>query len=290
MTVVGRRDRWLDAVTPDVAEVAALRDRGVPPAFIHHALDVAELPRIQHDPAGATLIVLRVPEDDGPAGGAISLGIVMRSDLLVTIASQPLALLDRPASTCERDVPPDVLLPELVHAVVSAFEARLERLDDEIERLEQFLRSSQRNEEVLALLECQKALVHLERALAADAALVERVRDDATLALDDVARHRLDEAVVELRQVKQMTAISAEILASMMDAFASIISNNLNHAMKLMAALTVMISIPTMVAGLWGMNVPIPGGHTRWSFAALVLGLVACSLLVGMLFRRRRWL
>jgi magnesium transporter len=290
MSVARRREHWWDAVAPDAAELTLLREHGVPDAFIPHALDVAELPRIQHDATGATLVVLRVPEERGPGAGATSLSVVLLRELVVTIASQPLSLLDRLATTCDRDVRPEGLLPELVHAVVGAFEERLERIDGEIERLEQSLRGSQRNAEVLGLLECQKALVHLERALAADAALVERLRDDTTLALDRTAGSRLDEALVELRQVKQMTTISAEILASMMDAFASIISNNLSHAMKLMAALTIMLAVPTMVAGLWGMNVPLPGGHTPWAFAVLVAGLAACVLVVGLVFRRRNWL
>jgi magnesium transporter len=87
-----------------------------------------------------------------------------------------------------------------------------------------------------------------------------------------------------------MTTISAEILASMMDAFASIISNNLNHAMKLMAVLTIMLSIPSMMAGIWGMNVPMPGAHSAWAFGALVSGFLASALLVGVSFRRRGWL
>ncbi|MBZ0235485.1 MAG: magnesium transporter CorA family protein [Deltaproteobacteria bacterium] len=284
-----RHTRWLDAVEPDEGEQATLHERGVPAAFVRHALDVAEQPRIQHDGAGASLVVFRVPEADGPGGKAIALAIVVRGEQIVTIASQRLALLDRVAPT-DAGMVPAVWLPELVHAVVAAFDARLDTVDREVERLEQTLRTSQRNAEVLALLECQKALVHLERALAADVGLVERLRDDATLAFDPAARRRLDAALVELRQTLQMTTISAEILASMMDAFASIISNNLNHAMKLMAAVMIMLSIPTMVAGLWGMNVPLPGGGQPWAFAAIVAVLGLASLAVGLLFRRRRWL
>jgi magnesium transporter len=285
-----RHAGWLDAVAPDEAEQATLRDAGVPAAFIPHALDVAEQPRIQHDVSGATLIVLRVPEEDRPGGTAIALAVVIRPDLLVTIASQRLALLDRFAASCSVIAAPGSLVPELVHAVVDAFDARLDQIDRDVERLEQRLRSAQRNEEVLDLLECQKALVHLERSLTANSALVERLRDDPALGLDAGGRHRLDEALVELRQALQMTTISAEILASMMDAFASIISNNLNHAMKLMAAVTIMLAIPSTIAGVWGMNVPMPGAHRAWAFGALVSGFLACAFLVGVLFRRRGWL
>lgn len=289
VVIVERHARWLDAVEPDEGEQARLRDRGVPAAFVRHGLDVAEQARIQHDASGATLVVLRVPEEDGPGGKAIALAVVVLGDAVVTIASQRLSLLDRVEAT-DAGVVPGVWLPALVHAVVAAFDAQLEAVDREVERLEELLRTSQRNAEVLALLECQKGLVHLERALAADVGLVERLRDDSALALDAAARRGLDAALVELRQTLQMTTLSAEILASMMDAFASIISNNLNHAMKLMAAVMIMLAIPTMIAGLWGMNVALPGGDTPWAFAVLVAALAVTSLVVGLLFRRQRWL
>jgi magnesium transporter len=286
--LTAHRTRWLHATAPTDSEQAALRERGVPPDFVRHALDVDEQPRIEHAPSGATLVVLRVP--NGDRGGATSLSVVVRHDDVVTIASHRLELIDDVAARCEEEVPPAVLLPELVHAVSAAFVARLARIDETVERLEQSLKTSMRNEEVLGLLECQKALVHLERALTSDQFMVERLREDATLALDAAARRRLDEALIEVRQALQMTTTSAAILASMMDAFASIISNNLNHVMKLMAALMIMLSIPTMVAGLWGMNLPMPGGQTPWAFGAIIVALLLCSLAVGVVFRQRRWL
>ena len=287
--LISHHPRWVHAVAPDAAEQADLQARGVPPDFVRHALDVDEVARIEHAPSGATLIVLRVP--DGAAGGrSTSLSVIVRPELVVTVASHRLELLESFSARLAEDLPAAGLLPELVHAVSAAFLVRLDRIDQAVERLEESLRTSLRNQEVLGLLDCQKTLVHLERALAANQILLERLRDDTTLALDAPARRRLDEALIELRQAIQMTTISAEILATMMDAFASIISNNLNHVMKTMAALTIIVSIPTMVAGLWGMNVPIPGGHVPWAFAALVSGLMACSVVIAILFRRRRWL
>jgi magnesium transporter len=281
---------WLHARDPDLREQATLIEGGAPRDFVRHALDAHEQSRVEHDDAGATLIVLRVPDGAATGGRSTPLSVVLRAERLVTIALHPLALVEALAARVADDTPPADVLPELVHAVAARFVEELDRIDDRVEALEQSLKTSLRNEEVLGLLDCQKSLVHLERALASNQATIERLRADAAVPLDDAARRRLDEALVEVRQAAQMTTISAEILASMMDAFASIISNNLNHVMKLLAALTIIVSIPTMVAGLWGMNVPLPGGGSPWAFAALVGGLAAGSLAVALLFRKRRWL
>lgn len=281
---------WQHAQAPDAGEQAALADGGVPGDFVHHALDVHEQARVEHADGGVTLVVLRVPDGDSTGGRSAPLSVVLRPDRVVTIALHPLALVDVVAARLTDDTPPVQVLPELVHAVAARFAEEVDRIDDRVEALEQSLKTSLRNQEVLGLLDCQKALVHLERALASNQVMLERLLADATLPLDAAARRRLAEALVEVKQAVQMTTISAEILASMMDAFASIISNNLNHVMKLLAALTIIVSIPTMVAGLWGMNVPIPGAHAPWAFAALVGGLAACSLVVGLLFRKRQWL
>lgn len=281
---------WLHAQDPDAREQATLTEHGVPGDFVRHALDTHEQSRVEHDEAGATLIVLRVPDGDATGGRSTPLSVILRPEGVVTIALHPLAFVDAVAAKVGDDRPSLQVLSELVHAVAARFAEELDRVDDRVEALEQSLKTSLRNQEVLGLLECQKTLVHLERALASNQMMLERLRDDPAVPLDAAARRRLDEALVEVRQAVQMTTISAEILASMMDAFASIISNNLNHVMKLLAALTIIVSIPTMVAGLWGMNVPVPGGHTTWAFFALVGGLVACSLAVGLLFRKRQWL
>ena len=85
-------------------------------------------------------------------------------------------------------------------------------------------------------------------------------------------------------------AKNEELLAQMMDAFASIVSNNLNGVMKVLTAATILLAIPTVVASLWGMTVVLPFAQAPWAFAALVAGCVAITAVVAVLFAHRRWL
>lgn len=99
----------------------------------------------------------------------------------------------------------------------------------------------------------------------------------------------LEDVLTENQQAIQMTSINTEILSSMMDAFASIISNNVNAVMKILAAITIIINLPTIVASFYGMNVDLPFQNYPWAFW-LTFGIsVALISLAALIFYRRDW-
>jgi magnesium transporter len=189
-----------------------------------------------------------------------------------------------------RDARPLRQLVELLLAIAQAFVTRVDAIDGRVEQLERDLAASLQNREVLALLDEQKALVHLERALASNQIMLQRLLEEPRCAPEGAEVTLLKDAVVEFEQAMQMTRISTEILSSMMDAFASIINNNLNQVFRILGALTVIVSVPGVIAALWGMNVPVPGTGSAWAFAALVVAVIALAGGVALLFRSRRWL
>jgi len=278
---------WIHATAPDDREREALIACGVPADFFRHALDPHELARVAHQDH-ATMIVLRVP---GTGHRSAPVGIVLREHLVVTIAATPLPVIGELAGqTVLGEAHPFRGFLELLLLASAAFVARVNDANDGVERLERDLKSSQRNQEVLALLDHQKQLVHLEQALASNELMLERLREDRRCNVEGEDRQLLEEAIVEVRQALQVTRISAEILSSMMDAFASIISNNLNVVIKLLAALTVIIAIPGVISGLWGMNVPVPWGQQGWAFLAITGGAIVLSIAVGILLAAKKWL
>ena len=93
-----------------------------------------------------------------------------------------------------------------------------------------------------------------------------------------------------MQQATQMATVSADILGAMMDAFASIISNNLNVVMKVLTSMTLLLALPTLVASFYGMNVPLPGQHHPWIFPAIGATSVLLSGLLAAVFVRKRWL
>jgi magnesium transporter len=286
------RAGWIHAAEP-AGELALLRERfGVPAAFIDHSLDVEEVARIDRD-GSARLIVVRVPASDGleTPSEAMAIGIVLVRDLVVTIARHDGEIFSKLAARSDLDPAHHerfVLL--LLMVVAEQFLALVRRIDREVAELEDELQASLRNAEVYGLLRYQKVLVHFATALGSDQILIDRLLKDPIFEVRGPDLELLEDVEVELQQAAQMTSTSGNILGEMMDAFASIISNNLNVVMKVMAAITIILALPALVATFYGMNVQLPGQKEPAMFALLILISTVISAAVAGLFMRRRWL
>jgi magnesium transporter len=190
------------------------------------------------------------------------------------------------------------LAPEQTHRFVlllllctaDRFLAHLREVEREVAALEDQLQSSLANEEVLGLLRYQKGLVHFTTALASNRILLERIQKDPGIGLSPEDHDLLEDVLVEFRQAAETSAVASDILSQMMDAFASIISNNLNVVMKFLASLTLIVAVPTLVASFYGMNVGLPGAHSPAAFAVLAGVSAMASIALAWLFARRRWL
>jgi len=157
------------------------------------------------------------------------------------------------------------------------------------EAIEDQLQQSTRNREVLELLKYQKSLTYFATALRSNEVMMERVQRTQIFNYYEDDQDLLEDVLTENQQAIQMTNINTEILSSMMDAFASIISNNLNGVMKGLAAITIIINVPAVVAAYFGMNVALPGEGHPWAFL-MVLGISsALTALATFIFYKRDW-
>ena len=288
--MIDRHEGWVHVTAPDERERGEMEALGVPAELLRHALDVNELARIMAiEPI--LMVILRVPLDRPDGRRSIPLGVIVQDERMVTVSAVPVPVLDELTSVEGiAGMSPFRRFLQLLLVTASAFVSRVNQIDEGVDQLERALQTSQGNKEVLALLEQQKALVRLERALASNQLMLERLSHDERSPLTDEDRELLGDAIVEVSQALQTTRISAEILSSMMDAFASIISNNLNVVMKVLAALTVLFAIPSVVLGIWGMNVPLPWADRDWAFLAISAAAFGLSMGLGLLFYLRRWL
>ena len=157
------------------------------------------------------------------------------------------------------------------------------------EAIEDQLQKSTRNREVLELLKYQKILTYFATALCSNEVMFERVQRTQIFNYYEDDQDLLEDVLTENQQAIQMTNINTEILSSMMDAFASIISNNLNSVMKALAAITIIINVPAVVAAFYGMNVQLPGEGHPWAFL-LVFGIsLALTALATFIFYKQDW-
>jgi len=287
---------WINVVAPSADEIAELRVMGIPADYLAYPLDPDERARSERED-GNLLIILRIPHFQGEEAdvpyGTVPLGIILTPDYLVTVIGTDSDLMEELASGRIRGLETAkrvrFVLQVLLHTS-SRYLSHLRRITKTVDSLEDQLQLSTRNREVLDLLKYQKSLTFFTTALRSNELMMERLQRSQWFAAYPEDEDLLDDVITENRQAIDMTNIQSNILSSMMDAFASIISNNLNRVMKLLASITIVVSLPTMVASFFGMNVGLPFAGHAWAFWG-IMGLalfVSCVALFA--FWRRDWL
>jgi magnesium transporter len=287
---------WMHAVAPSEDDLAAIRRFGVPAALLSHVGDVDERPRAEHLD-DVVLVVLHCPLRRGDASGAhfvtSPLSVFLLPHGVVTVAPQPVAFLEpllggSVAGLSTTRTTEFVL--RIFWRLADAYLAAVRQINESVGRLQDQLKRSLRNEEVLGLLDYQKSLTYFATGMGANELVLERLQRSPALRLGEHDQELLDDVRVEVRQAIEMVDISENILSQLMDAFASIVSNNLNSVMKVLTSVTILLAIPTLVASLYGMNVILPGARHPATLGALLLLCVALCGLLFVVFRRRNWL
>jgi magnesium transporter len=287
---------WINVIDPTPAEAARLpQDLGVPADFVTYPLDMDERARTEKE-NGALLIVLRVPHYRGAGAdvpySTIPLGIILTDQYIVTICKGPSTVLRdllggrvRTLSTGKRNR----FVLHLLLLIANQYLTYLREINRTTDQLEDQLQQSSRNREVLEMLKHQKSLVYFTTGLKANKLVLLRLQRSRLFEMYPEDEDLLEDALTETQQAIEMTNVSSNILAGMMDAFASIISNNLNGVMKFLASITIVLSIPSIVAGFYGMNVDLPLQEHALAFP-LALGVaVGLMALVIYVFWKKDW-
>lgn len=288
--------RWIAAIAPSDDERGRLAaEFGVPGDVVAHALDEQERPRVAFED-GVTLVVLRtpirMPEGSDLPWSTTPMSLALTTRDVVTIAPRETDMLVRARAVARSEGPCAAHRIVIAHlrAAADAFLDATAQIERAIDAEEARLSRSMGNREVLALVRLMKSLVHFTSALKSLELVVERLKHTPWLEVPEEDRGALEDTLIELRQALETCNLERETLGATMDAFASVISNNLNDVMKLLAAVTVILTPPLAIAGYWGMNVPLPWADRSWSFAALILLSVALSFVCALELRRRRWM
>lgn len=286
---------WINVIDPTPEEILQLQELGIPQDYITYPLDLDERARTERE-NGELLIVLRAPYFQGAAVdipySTIPLGIILTDDYVITICRHDNEILQefsngrvKGLSTRKRL---RFVLRLLLHTA-NRYLYYLREINRSVDQLEDQLQQSTRNKEVLELLKHQKSLTLFTTALKSNELLLERLQRMQLFKTFPEDEDLLDDVLTENQQAIEMTNIASNILSSMMDAFASIISNNLNSVMKFLASITIVLSLPTMVASFYGMNVNLPFEDLPYAFL-LTIGLsVILSLGAVYLFWKRDW-
>jgi len=287
---------WVHVTSPSEDELDQLQACGIPHDLLLHVLDFEERSRVVKR-GDLVYLVIHLPyqqEDEFEIPYATApVSVVLLPQYLITIESRQMGFLDKLRANTPPAITPHDQTRFVLDLILQAASDYLKYLHDinfAVDKAEEHLQRSLRNREVLQLLNYQKSLVYFSTALNSIDLMVEKLIKGDFLHWSSEDQDLAEDAQIEIRQAVYHVDIAQSILTQMMDAFASIVSNNLNTVMKFLAAVTIIISVPTLIASIYGMNVPLPGASAGQTFINLLGLCVLLSILVIIVFRKLDWL
>ena len=292
-----RKGSWINLVNPSENEIKRVCESiNIQEDFIRDALDYEEKARIDEEEDDNTILfVIDVPviekSEDNDIYTTMPLGmIVVRDDFFITVSLKKNKIIEdfekRKIKNFQTYKKTRFIF-QIFYLNSSYFLNYLKQINKETEIAEYILKNSMKNKELLKLLSLEKGLVYFATSLKSNEIVMEKTMRGKIVKLYDDDEDILEDAIIENRQAIEMAQIYTNILNGTMDAYASIISNNLNGVMKFLTSITIVLAIPTMISSFWGMNVKLPFEDSPLGFVIMVLIAVVLTLGVTWWLKRK---
>ncbi|MDR1362507.1 MAG: magnesium transporter CorA family protein [Spirochaetaceae bacterium] len=268
---------WIDARDVDKFDLQRLEnDYGIAGELLTDIMDIDEQSRIEQDD-GYIAIIVSMPVWDNSSEIArftVPLGIILFPDKIVTICQRSGDALDDMASNRIKGVSlrsQSAFVLYILGRAAYAFLRALKELNRNSSEIEKALQQSVHNNELIQLLMLQKSLVYFTTSIKSNGLLLEKIQKQVFLRLQEEEIELLEDVITENIQSMEMANIYSSILTGTMDAFASVISNNLNIVMKRLAIVNIVLMIPTLIYSFYGMNVRLPFQENVLAVAGIVI-------------------
>ena len=295
-----KRGNWINMIAPSDEEIQTVCENlKIQEDFIRYALDPEERARIDYEEDdGTTLILADVPiiesDEDQKEYSTIPVGfIIVRDEYFITVSLMENEVIRRMNSMINRSVATykkSRLVLQCLYVNSEIYLNLLKTINRETEVAEKELRQTRKNKSLLRLLSLEKSLVYFTTSLKANEVVMERMNRGKVIKLYEEDEDLLEDVLIENKQAMEMSKIYSDILSGVMDAYSSIISNNLNGVMKILTAITIIISVPTMISSFWGMNVRVPMQDNPWGFAIILIASILIGVIVTIVLKKKNYL
>ena len=290
---------WIDVVAPSEEELQEIAvATKIQMDFLTAPLDEEEKSRIEIEDDQILVLVdipfLRSNKDYD----TLPLGIIITENFITTVCLEPNAVTaefgahnTKIFSTFKKTR----FLFQILFKSATLYLKYIRIIIRRTDELEKHLRQSMQNSELFNLLDLQKSLTYFSTSLRSNYIVMEKLlrlrsatQSRHLIKLYEEDEDLLEDVIIEYKQAVEMVEMYSHILNSMMEVFASIISNNLNLVMKFLATMTIVLAIPTLVSSMWGMNVPVPFADNPWGFAIVLTVALGVSGAAAYLLWKRR--
>ena len=285
-----KKGSWINLVNPSEQEIKKVcESTNIQEDFIRDALDFEEKARIdKEEDDDTTLFVVDVPivekNEENDVYTTMPLGmIVVRDDFFITVSLRKNKVREDFEKRKIKDFQTykkSKLIFQILYLNSSYYLSYLKLINKETEIAEYILKNSMKNKELLKLLSLEKSLVYFTTSLKSNELVMERTLRGKIIKLYEDDEDILEDAITENKQAIEMAKIYSDILNGTMEAYASIISNNLNGVMKFLTSITIVLAIPTMISSFWGMNVNLPFQDSKLGFIIMIAISAILTLVV----------
>src|ERR1700712_814271 len=289
---------WVNILPPlKQLEFSNLSDElNIPLDFLTDSLDIDERARFEEED-NVKLIVIKTPTENNSFNESdayyitIPICIILTHTQIVTVNSFENGAIKKFLNTFQNRHPDkkNMMVLKVFEKITQTFMEYLKEINQRRNVMEQKLYASNRNEELLELMKIQKSLVYFVTALRSNEILLLKIARTNFLGLNEEEKEFLEDMIVDISQGLEMANIYTNILSSTLDAFASIINNNMNNVLKRLTSITIILSLPALVTGIYGMNVPIPFAGYRYAFYVPLILSVVISILISWYFMKKKW-
>ena len=287
---------WINVVCPNNDDFEFLtKTLNVPESFLDDIADTDERPRTDTE-GNWLLTILRIPvqnkQNENLPFGTVPIGIITNNEIIVSVCYYNTDLLpDFIEHTRRKGIivrnKLDLIL-RLIYSSAVWFLKYLKQINLDISAAEKELERSIRNEDLLRLMRLQKTLVYFNTSIRGNEVMIGKLKT-IFQDTDYLDKELVEDVIIELKQALNTVNIYSDILTGTMDAFASIISNNVNTIMKRMTSLSIVLMLPTLIASFYGMNVDIHLEEVPFAFSLIVLFSIGLSTLAFVIFRKIKW-
>jgi len=288
---------WINIECPDTSDLTFLtQELNVPESFLNDIADTDERPRIETE-GNWLLTLFRVPvpnseiDSDTPYN-TVPIGVLTNNEIIITVCyyqTEVLADFIRYSRRKEIKVRNKLdLILRLLHSSAVWFLKYLKQIQANVKKAERELEKSIRNEELQTLMKLQSTMVYFNTSIRGNQVVTSRLKNifNDTDYLDN---DLYEDVIIEQEQAFSTVKIYSDILTGTMDAFASIISNNVGTIMKRMTSISIVLMVPTLIASFYGMNVDIYLEHFPHAFTWIVITSICLSGLAFFIFRKIKW-
>lgn len=294
-------DCWINLYSPTESEISRVENvLSIPQEFLRYPLDEEERPRIDYDDDTDTvLVIVDIPysrrENDIVKYETTPLGIILTDKNIVTVSLRQTSILDHFIEGRIKDL----YIPyrtrftiQILFAVAREYLRLLRFIDKTLEVAELELAKAVSNQDLYKLLELSKSLVYFASSLKSNETVLEKLMRGRIIKLYEEDEDLLEDVVIEYRQAHEMADIYANIVSSTTESYASIISNNMNDIMKVLAAATIVLTIPDLIGSFFGQNCPMPWDSdfisNPFPFLFLLSSCVVSVILTAFILRKKK--